>query len=122
VHTNRFSLKYLLDQWLLMFPQHSWVSKLFSIQFTVEFKPGRQSAAVDALSRRSVDPSMVHAQSIPDFALLDQFRCEAESLPDIIAKKVKIATGSVGSEWALIDGLVVPRGLLFLLASVTAWP
>jgi hypothetical protein len=122
VHTNRFSLKYLLDQWLLMFPQHSWVDKLFSIQFTVEFKPGRQSVAVDALSRRSVDPSMVHAQSIPYFALLDQFRCEAESLPDIIAKKVKIATGSVGLEWALIDGLVVPRGLLFLLASVTAWP
>jgi hypothetical protein len=39
VRTNPFSLKYLLDQWLSTIPQHTWVSKPFGYQFTVEFKP-----------------------------------------------------------------------------------
>jgi hypothetical protein len=41
MNTYHFTLKYLLDQRLSMIPQHSWVSKLFEFQFTVEFKPGR---------------------------------------------------------------------------------
>jgi hypothetical protein len=64
----------LLDQRLSTILQNSWVSKLFGFQFTVEFKPGHQNAAIDALSRRGEDPTMVQALSIPDFGLLDQFR------------------------------------------------
>jgi hypothetical protein len=94
-----------------------WVSKLFGFQFVV-----RQNAAVDALSRCGEDPSMVHAFSIPDFELLDQFRREAESLLEIIAKKEEIVAGSVGPEWALIDNLVVRRNCLCLLSSATTWP
>jgi hypothetical protein len=44
------SLKYLLDQILSTIPHHSWVSKLFGYQFTVEFKPGHLNGVVDALS------------------------------------------------------------------------
>jgi hypothetical protein len=107
----------LLDQRLSTIPQHSWVSKLFGFQFVV-----RQNAAADALSRRGEDPSMVHAVSIPDFELLDQFRREAESLLETIAKKEEIVAGSTGPEWALIDNLVVCRDCLFLPSSATTWP
>jgi hypothetical protein len=41
VRTDHFSLKYLLDQRLSTIPQHAWVRKLFSYQFSIEFKPGR---------------------------------------------------------------------------------
>jgi hypothetical protein len=44
------SLKYLLDQILSTIPQHSWVSKLFGYQFTVEFKTRHLNGVVDALS------------------------------------------------------------------------
>jgi hypothetical protein len=65
---------------------------------------------------------MVHALSIPDFAFLDQFCRKAELLLKIIIKKVEIAVGSTGPEWALINNLVVHCGHLFLLTSATAWP
>jgi hypothetical protein len=90
MRTDHFSLKYLLYQCLSTIPQHSWVSKLFGFQFTMEFKPGRQNTAADAMSHRGKDPTIVHAISIPDFDLLDQFHHEAESLPDIIAKKAEL--------------------------------
>jgi len=51
VRTDHFALKYLLDQRLSTIPQHTWVSKLFGYDFSMEFKPGRQNAAADALSR-----------------------------------------------------------------------
>lgn len=50
VRTDHYSLKFLLDQRLSTIPQHAWVSKLFGYQFTVEFKPGLQNAAADALT------------------------------------------------------------------------
>lgn len=56
VRTGHFALKYLLDQRLSTIPQHTWVSKLFGYDFSVEFKPGRQNAAADALSRRDEPP------------------------------------------------------------------
>lgn len=49
VHTDHYSLKYLLDQRLSTIPQHAWVSKLFGYQLTVEFKSGHQNAAADTL-------------------------------------------------------------------------
>jgi hypothetical protein len=73
VRTDHYSLKYLLDQRLSTIPQHAWVSKLFGYQFTVEFKPGRQNAATDALSRRDEEVTAVHAISTPEFEFFDQF-------------------------------------------------
>ena len=68
VRTDHFSLKYLLDQRFSTILQHTWVSKLFGYDFTIEFWPGRQNAAADALSRRDEV-----ALSSPDFALFDEF-------------------------------------------------
>jgi hypothetical protein len=39
VHTDHYSLKYLLDQRLSTIPQHHWVSKLLGYDFMVEFHP-----------------------------------------------------------------------------------
>jgi hypothetical protein len=110
VRTDHFSLKYLLGQRLSIIPQHAWVSKLFGYQFSVEFKPGCQNVAADALSRRQEDDTTVHALSIPDFALIDEFRVEAATLPEVIAKRAEIDAGTTGPEWAVVDGLVVRSG------------
>jgi hypothetical protein len=121
VRTDHFSLKYLLDQRLSMIPQHAWVSKLFGYQVTVEFKPGRQNAAANALSHRDEEAGTVHALSIPSFDLFDQFRVEAESLSEVIAKRKAIEDGTADPGWSLVDGMVVHNGRLFMPSSATTW-
>jgi len=78
VRTDHFALKYLLDQRLSTIPQRTWVSKLFGYDFSVEFKPGRQNAAADALSRRDemLVTSAACAISRPDIELFEDFRRE----------------------------------------------
>lgn len=39
VQTDHYSLKYILDQRLSTIPQHTWVSKLFGYDLTVEYRP-----------------------------------------------------------------------------------
>jgi hypothetical protein len=50
--------------------------------------------AVDALSRRHEDDIAVYTLSIPNFALLDEFRVEAATLPEVIAKRIELANGT----------------------------
>jgi hypothetical protein len=98
------------------------VSKLFGYQFSVEFKPEHQNVAADALSRRHEDDVTVHSLSIPNFALLDEFRVEAAALPEVIAKRAELTAGTAGPDWALVDDLVVRRSSLFLPASASVRP
>jgi hypothetical protein len=65
---------------------------------------------------------MVHALSIPNIELLDQFHLEADVLPDIVAKKEEIAARSTGPKWALVDNMVVRCDRLFLPSGATGRP
>jgi hypothetical protein len=104
-----------------MIPQHNWVSKLFGYQFLVEFKPERLNAAADALSRRE-DPLMVHALSISEFDLYDQFRQEVASLPEVVAKRGDIEASTTGDRWTVVDDMVLHKGCIFMPSSSVAWP
>jgi hypothetical protein len=95
-------------------PQHAWVSKLFGYQFSVEFKPGQQNTAADALSRHDEEPAMVHALSIPNFDLFDQFRHETATVSEIVAKRQEIESGAADPAWAIVDGMVVCHDRLFI--------
>jgi hypothetical protein len=77
VWTDHFALKFLLDQRLSTIWQHTWVSKLFGYDFTVEFHPGKTNTVADALSRRDKDTVAARAVSAPAFQLFDEFRREA---------------------------------------------
>jgi len=92
-------LKYLLDQRLSTIPQHTWVSKLFGYDFTVEFKPGKQNAVADALSRRDEDKEdiSVRAISMPELELFADLRRELSTLRDAIDKRQEIECGEAGA-------------------------
>jgi hypothetical protein len=64
-----------------------------------EYKPKRQNAAIDALSRRDEDAVAMTtcALSCPDFDLFNEFHEEAETLPDIITKRQEIDKGLAGA-------------------------
>jgi hypothetical protein len=88
----------------------------------VEFKPGRLNAAADALSRRDEEPLTVHALSIPEFNLYDQFCQDAASLLEVVAKRGDIEAGTTGDEWTIVDDMVLHKGRIFMMSSFTAWP
>ncbi|WVZ64411.1 hypothetical protein U9M48_013924 [Paspalum notatum var. saurae] len=88
IRTDHCSLKHLLDQRLSTIPQHTWVSKLLGYSFQVEYKPGKQNAAANALSRRHEDSmGSIHALSRPSFGLFAALQKEVTSLPELQAKK-----------------------------------
>jgi hypothetical protein len=55
------------------------------------------------------------------FDLFDQFRVEAESLPEVVAKRKAIEVGTADPRWSLMDGMVVHKGRLFMPSSATTW-
>jgi hypothetical protein len=71
IHTNHYSLKFLLDQRLSTIPQHAWVSKLFGYDLTVEYRASKLNGVADELSRREEDGAAVHAISVQTFMLFD---------------------------------------------------
>jgi hypothetical protein len=102
--------------------QHHWVSKLFGYQFTVEFKPGRLNAAVDALSQRAEKEDLeLQTLSIPTFEMFDQFRCEAATLPEIMAKRVDILVGKDAKGWTITNDVVLFQDRIFLSVTSTHW-
>jgi hypothetical protein len=75
VRTDHYSLKFLLDQRLLMIPKHHWVGKLLAFDFSVEYKPGAMNTIADALSRRDTSTEgSVLALSAPRFDFVDRLR------------------------------------------------
>jgi hypothetical protein len=113
----------MLDQRLSTIPQHTWVSKLFSYTFSVIYRPGRQNAATDALSRHDEDTGHAHALALstPEFAFFDDFRKEADSLNDIVTKRQEIAEGTAGAAWSMVDGFVLHRGRVFVPSALSLW-
>jgi hypothetical protein len=93
VRTDHYALKFLLNQRLSTIPQHTWVSKLFGYNFSVEFNPGKMNTVADALSRRDEEIISTRAISSPAFDCFDEFRREAEHLADIITAKEMISWG-----------------------------
>lgn len=90
----------------------------------MEFKPGSQNMVADALARREEDAMelQVRALSSPDIELFTAFRRECASLPDILAKRAEIESGTAGASWSLVDGFVMHRGRIFVPTSSAIWP
>jgi hypothetical protein len=114
IHTDHYSLKFLLDQRLATIPQHHWVSKLLGFNFSVEYKPGRTNVVVDALSRRDTEQGIVHTLSSPNFDIMASIRKANISDPALVALKDQITAGMLGEPWALTDGLVTFRRRVYL--------
>jgi hypothetical protein len=100
VRTDHYNLKFILDQRLSTIPQHTWVSKLFGYDLTVEYRPGKLNGAADALSRREEPMGTLHSMSLPTFSLFDNLRDEGPLIP-----KWRLFVLSWQQGWPKRDGL-----------------
>jgi hypothetical protein len=111
-----------LDQRLSTIPQHTWVSKLFGYDLTVEYRPGKLNGAADALSRREEPMGTVHSISLPIFSLFDNLRDEAATNSQVQAIRAQLEAGTAKADWTEVDGLLLFKGKIFVPDASTLWP
>jgi hypothetical protein len=117
VHTDHYSLKFLLDQRLSTVPQHQWLSKLFGFNFTVEYRPGRLNSAADALSRRDEETAALCTLSGPSFDLYADIRRATAADPVARDLLQQLEAASLGAPWAANDGFLLHGKRIYVPAT-----
>ena len=86
------SLKFLTDQWLLGEDQFRWTCKLIGFDFKIQYRPGLENKAVDALSRQM----MYKAISIAQASMWDtiDFEVQADTTLMQVVQGLQQGTGS----------------------------
>lgn len=103
VRTDHWSLKFLLDQRLSIIPQHQWASKLFSFDFSVEYKPGSVNVVADASCK---------ALSTPRLVVFDEIRSEVAAGAEWDEFRAKAEWSADG--WRMVDGLLLKDNKVFV--------
>jgi hypothetical protein len=87
IHTDHFSLTFLLDQKIATIPQHQWVSKLLGFDFTIEYKPGTTNTIADSTLRSALT-----------FQLFDDLHAELDSDTALRTLKEEVIQGLHGDK------------------------
>ncbi|XP_030479163.2 uncharacterized protein LOC115696402 [Cannabis sativa] len=109
IRTDHKSLKELLTQVIQTPEQQQFLQKLIGFHFTIEYKPGKTNAAVDALSRQHEVPNslLAAAQSTASFEFLEELRQENTTCPELRHIHEQLASGILtDSLYSVRDGLL----------------
>ncbi|GAU44596.1 hypothetical protein TSUD_187860 [Trifolium subterraneum] len=111
IRTDQKSLRSLMEQSLQTPEQQEWLHKFLGYDFTIEYKPGKENIAADALSR-----VMTLSWSEPKCQFIDQIKIALQNdshMKDIMQKS---ALGKAAIQYSIKEGLlywkqrlVVPR-------------
>jgi hypothetical protein len=122
IHTDHYSLKFLLDQRLSTIPQHQWVSKLTGFDFRVEYRPSSSNIVADVLSHRDTDGmARVAVLSAPTFHIFDALCQEFTTVPTLIELLQETEAGNHGEIWCIVDRLVTIKGKVYVSVTSPSW-
>ncbi|KFK25816.1 hypothetical protein AALP_AA8G165200 [Arabis alpina] len=113
VRTDKKSsvIKFLLEQREINLEYQKWLTKILGFDFEIQYKPGLENKAVDALSRKEAVP-LLFALSV--HAVLQLHEIEFAVDQDPILKKIKedwLQDASSQPDYTVVQGrLVIPQG------------
>lgn len=114
VRTDQKSLKFLLEQRVITPEYQKWLVKLMGYQFDIQYKPGLENKAANALSRIKHLPSLM-ALSLPAVVQLEQLSREVET--DEKLRKIVVELKADPSTWlnySVKEGQLLYKGRLVL--------
>jgi hypothetical protein len=94
IRTDHFALKYILDQRLTTIPHHTWMSKLFGYDFSVEYRQGKMNVVADTLSQHDEATIVSHALSSPSFVGYNTLPDELNMHPRALQLRAQLAEGT----------------------------
>nr|GEY29285.1 hypothetical protein [Tanacetum cinerariifolium] len=110
VITDQKSLKFLLEQRVVVGEYQRWVSKLSGYDFEIVYRPGSENGVDDALSRRGGDyelSELTVARINSDTSLLQAVRGDSE----IVELRTRLLNDGDGLEgYGIVDGDVRYKG------------
>ncbi|PKU61934.1 putative mitochondrial protein [Dendrobium catenatum] len=113
VRTDQRSLKYLLEQRLVAEEHQRWLAKLLGYEFEIQYKPGVQNKAADALSR--VECSQLMALSVPQLVDWGELVKENQHVEELERIRAAIQKGEGGFKgYHLENSLLLYKGRLVL--------
>jgi hypothetical protein len=121
VRTYHFSLKFILNQHLTTIPQHTWVSKLFSYDFRVEYRQGKLNVVADALLRRGEEAMESHALSGSTFEAYETLHTELLDRPKAVQLREQLHAWTAPNGWTAVDGILLFQGRAFLPDDSSLW-
>ncbi|GJW60654.1 hypothetical protein Tco_0109989 [Tanacetum coccineum] len=108
------ALKYLLEQRTVVGEYQRWVSKLSGYEFEIQYRPGRENGAADALSRRGKEVEL-KLISVTTVGLPDQLLQDLKKDSELEALRLSLETNAKGMEgYSSVDGEIRYRGRLVL--------
>lgn len=87
----------------------------------MEYRPGRQNAATDALSRPTEDQPNIHVVFTPHFDIFYSLRQDLSSRQDMVQQRAAILAGDVAPGWSVVDDLLLFHERVFVLADCEVW-
>ena len=101
IRTDQRSLKSLMDQSLQTPEQQAWLHKFLGYDFKIEYKPGRDNQAADALSKM-----FLLAWSEPHSLFLEELRSKLTANPHLKQLMEDYRSSNEASHYAVRQGLL----------------
>lgn len=114
VSTNQKSLKYLLEQRLICTDHQRWITKLLGYDFEIQYRPGPENKAADALSRFPIaaELTVMMVSTVLDLGELQNQIGADEKLASIHESLLRDPLAVEG--WSVTDGCLLYKQRLVL--------
>uniref|UniRef100_A0A803PSM5 RNA-directed DNA polymerase n=1 Tax=Cannabis sativa TaxID=3483 RepID=A0A803PSM5_CANSA len=111
VRTDQRSLKYLLEQRLVAEEHQKWLTKLLGYDFEIQYRPGIENKAADALSRVQMDKTLA-AISVPSVISIPDLQSQVQSDPFLSKVLRELDKGQDGGDTPWYAGFPWPGRLV----------